>query len=135
MIQSHTKTHQFETSFAKQQCDANGSLNIENAQKLLNEARKEALKQAGFDSSQTSAAHIEPLVLWSESDYRGTIQFPDSILIQTEFRMITNARYRILQRLIRKSDRKVVCNSNSFCILFDSDRKRPWKQSVSLRAV
>lgn len=66
---------------------------------------------------------------------RGQIHFPDSILVQTEFRTITNARYKIIQKLIRKSDSRVVCNSNSFCILFDSNRNRPWKQSVSLRAV
>ncbi|TGM00158.1 acyl-CoA thioesterase [Leptospira barantonii] len=127
---SNTKTYNFEISIASQQCDQDGSLMIENAQFVLNEARKRALQEVQLESPNLN--HIEPIVLWSESDYRGKIKFPDSILVQTEFRTISSARYRILQRLIRKSDRKVVCTSNSFCILFDYDRKRPWKQSSSV---
>ncbi|EMY79653.1 thioesterase-like family protein [Leptospira weilii serovar Ranarum str. ICFT] len=131
----NTKIHLFEISIADHHCDGSGSLNLENAQSFLDEARTKALREIELNSASSDLAHIEPIVLWSESDYRDRIHFPDSILVQTEFRTITNARYRIIQKLIRKSDRKVVCNSNSFCILFDSNRKRPWKQSVSLRAV
>lgn len=134
---SNTKIHNFEFSIASHQCDKDGSLFIENAQTFLNEARKQALQEVQLNSPNANPNRIEPIVLWSESDYRGKIKFPDSILVQTEFRTISNARYRILQKLIRKSDRKVICNSNSFCILFDYDRRRPWKQSAStsLRAV
>ncbi|PJZ42572.1 thioesterase [Leptospira kmetyi] len=128
---SDTKIYNYEISIASHQCDKDGSLMIENAQTVLNEARNHALQEVQLDSSNSNLSRIEPIVLWSESDYRGKIKFPDSLLVQTEFRTISSARYRILQRLIRKSDRKVICNSNSFCILFDYDRKRPWKQSAS----
>ncbi|AVQ13420.1 Thioesterase-like family protein [Leptospira santarosai] len=132
---AHTKIHHFEISIASHHCDEDGTLNIENAQSFLNEARKRALKEIELNPLNSDLTHIEPIVLWSENDYKDEIHFPDSILVQTEFRTITNARYRIIQKLIRKSDRRVVCHSNSFCILFDSNRKRPWKQSVSLQAV
>ncbi|EKQ98332.1 hypothetical protein LEP1GSC137_1849 [Leptospira borgpetersenii str. Noumea 25] len=66
----------------------------------MNEARKKALKEVELNSPNSDLTHIEPIVLWSESDYRDQILFPDSILVQTEFRTITNARYKILQKLI-----------------------------------
>ncbi|WP_061219066.1 acyl-CoA thioesterase [Leptospira weilii] len=132
---ANTKIHYFEISIGSHHCDDDGKLNIDNAQSFLNEARKKALKEVELNSPNSDLTHIEPIVLWSESDYRDQIHFPDSILVQTEFRTITNARYKIIQKLIRKSDRRVVCHSNSFCILFDSNRKKPWKQSVSLQAV
>ncbi|EMI71931.1 acyl-CoA thioesterase [Leptospira noguchii] len=135
MITTNTKIHYFEISIENHHCDENKNLNLENVQLFLNEARKQALREIELNSQNLDLTHIEPIVLWSESDYRGQIYFPDSILVQTEFKTITNARYRIIQKLIRKSDYRVVCNSNSFCILFDSNRNRPWKQSVSLRAV
>lgn len=135
MITTNTKIHYFEICVENYHCDEYKNLNLENVQLFLNEARKQALREIELNSQNLDLTHIEPIVLWSESDYRGQIHFPDSILVQTEFRTITNARYKIVQKLIRKSDSRVVCNSNSFCILFDSNRNRPWKQSISLRAV
>ncbi|PKA03215.1 hypothetical protein CH375_18335 [Leptospira ellisii] len=65
-------------------------------------------------------------------EYQDEIRYPDSMQIHTEFEPLSGPRYRIYQKLIRKSDGKILCRCNSFCILFDSSKKKPWKNASSL---
>ncbi|AOP34408.1 thioesterase [Leptospira tipperaryensis] len=131
-MMTKTKTHQYETSFHFQAGDTNGKLTFEKVQMILNEARKEALQNIELHSFSSGANTIEPLVLWSESDFTEMPNFSDSVLIETELQNLTGPRYKILQKLIRKSDYKILCQSKSLCILFDSHKKKPWKKRESL---
>ncbi|PJZ54816.1 thioesterase [Leptospira adleri] len=129
-----TKTHEYETFLPSPQFDGNGNLTFEKLQTILNEARKEALQEIELYRFSSGANSIEPLILWSESDFKEIPYFSDSVLIQTELQNLTGPRYKISQRLLRKSDYRVICRSNSLCILFDSHKKRPWKKRESLLA-
>lgn len=73
------------------------------------------------------------MVLWSESDPKSEAVYqPDSILVHTEFENLASSRFKVFQKLIRKSDHKVICESNSFCILFDPSGTRLWKDPEPL---
>ncbi len=133
-MMNQIKTHQYETSLPFSQFDGDGRLTLEKVQTILNDARKEALQSIELDPFFPGSQTIEPLILWSESDFREVPYFSDSVLVQTELQNLTGPRYKISQRLLRKSDYKVICHSNSLCILFDSLKKKPWKNRVSLLA-
>lgn len=129
-----TKTHEYETFLPSPQFDGNGNLTFEKIQTVLIEARNEALQKIELYPFSSGANSIEPLILWSESDFKEIPYFSDSVLIQTELQNLTGPRYKILQRLLRKADFRLLCQSNSLCILFDSHKKKPWKKSESLLA-
>ncbi|MBM9502218.1 acyl-CoA thioesterase [Leptospira sp. 201903071] len=129
-----TKTHEYETSILDSQIAGYEKLTFEKVQMILNEARKEALQNIELHSFSSGVSTIQPLVLWSESNFTEIPSFSDSVLVQTELQKLTGPRYKILQRMIRKSDYKILCQSSSLCILFDSHKKKPWKKRESLLA-
>ncbi|MBM9578398.1 acyl-CoA thioesterase [Leptospira sp. 201903070] len=134
-MMSKTKTHhQYETSFPCPKGDGDDKLTFEKVQTVLNEARKEALRNIEPDPFSFGSHSIEPLILWSESDFQEIPYNSDFVIVQTELQNLTGPRYKILQRIIRKSDYRILCQSSSLCILFDSHKKKPWKKRESLLA-
>ncbi|MBM9575856.1 acyl-CoA thioesterase [Leptospira sp. 201903070] len=117
------------------QCDPNGHLNVGNFQVFLHEGRMVALEEAGLSYSKMKEENIGPMILRSETDYKAEIRYPESILVTTSFGEFQGSRCKIFQKLIRKSDGKVACDSLSICILFDFAKKRPWKYPEELLKV
>ncbi|PJZ52339.1 acyl-CoA thioesterase [Leptospira adleri] len=127
-----SKEFQYEIPVLWSQCDPNGHLNVGNFQVYLHEGRMVALEEAGLGYSKMREANIGPMILRSETDYKAEIRYPESIFITTRFGEFDGSRCKIFQKLIRKSDGKVACDSISICIMFDFGKKRPWKYSEEL---
>ncbi|AOP33104.1 thioesterase [Leptospira tipperaryensis] len=127
-----SKEFQYEIPVLWSQCDPNGHLNVGNFQVYLHEGRMVALEEAGLGYSKMREANIGPMILRSETDYKAEIRYPESILVTTRFGEFEGSRCKIFQKLIRKSDGKIACDSLSICIMFDFAKKRPWKYSEEL---
>ncbi|TGM11889.1 acyl-CoA thioesterase [Leptospira selangorensis] len=122
-----SKSFFYEIPVLWSQCDPNGHLNVGNFQVFLHEGRMVALEEAGLSFSQMKSENIGPMILRGETDYKAEIRYPDTALIETQFGEISGSRCKVFQKLIRKSDGKVSCESISHCIMFDFGKKRPWK--------
>ncbi|TGK37536.1 acyl-CoA thioesterase [Leptospira gomenensis] len=129
-----TRIHTTEISVLRNQYDSDGVLKNDNFQKFLHEGRIQALRVFDSELKTSDSESVEPMILWSEPEYQDEIRYPESMLIHTEFEPLSGPRYRIYQKLIRKSDGKILCFCNSFCILFDSSKKKPWKNASPLLA-
>ncbi|RHX83837.1 acyl-CoA thioesterase [Leptospira stimsonii] len=127
-----SKEFQYEIPVLWSQCDPNGHLNVGNFQVFLHEGRMVALEEAGLSYSKMKEANIGPMILRSETDYKAEIRYPETILVTTFFGELAGSRCKIFQKLIRKSDGKIACDSLSTCILFDFNKNRPWKYSEEL---
>ncbi|XDD49622.1 acyl-CoA thioesterase [Leptospira sp. WS92.C1] len=132
MTNHRSKEFTFEIPVLWSQCDPNGHLNVGNFQVYLHEGRMVALEEAGLGYSKMKEENIGPMILRSETDYKAEIRYPESILVTTSFGDLQGSRCKIFQKLVRKSDGKVACDSISTCILFDFTKKRPWKYSEAL---
>ncbi|MFB5651969.1 acyl-CoA thioesterase [Leptospira wolffii] len=109
------------------QCDPNGHLNVGNFQVFLHEGRMTALEEAGYGYERMREEGIGPMILRSETDYKVEIRYPETVIVLTQYGDFQGARCKAFQKMIRKSDGKVACESVSSCILFDFRKKRPWK--------
>lgn len=132
-MSSLSKEFQYEIPVLWSQCDPNGHLNVGNFQVYLHEGRMVALEEAGFGYEKMRADNVGPMILRSETDYKAEIRYPETISVVTTFGDLEGSRCKIYQKLIRKSDGKIACDSISSCILFDFSKKRPWKYPDGLR--
>ncbi|EQA54445.1 acyl-CoA thioester hydrolase, YbgC/YbaW family [Leptospira kmetyi serovar Malaysia str. Bejo-Iso9] len=127
-----SKEFSYEIPVLWSQCDPNGHLNVGNFQVFLHEGRMVALEEAGYSYTKLREENVGPMILRSETDYKAEIRYPESIQVVTTFAELDGSRVKIFQKLVRKSDGKVACDSVSSCILFDFAKKRPWKYPEDL---
>ncbi|EMO65479.1 acyl-CoA thioester hydrolase, YbgC/YbaW family [Leptospira kirschneri str. 200803703] len=132
VMNSQLKEFTYEIPVLWSQCDPNGHLNVGNFQVFLHEGRMVALEEAGYSYEKMREENIGPMILRSETDYKAEIRYPEGVIVVTSFGELKGSRCKIFQKLIRKSDGKIACESVSDCILFDFSKKRPWKYPDSL---
>ncbi|EMY77763.1 acyl-CoA thioester hydrolase, YbgC/YbaW family [Leptospira weilii serovar Ranarum str. ICFT] len=131
-MNSQSKEFTYEIPVLWSQCDPNGHLNVGNFQVFLHEGRMVALEEAGFSYSKLREENVGPMILRSETDYKAEVRYPEAIFVVTTFGELEGSRCKIFQKLIRKSDHKIACESVASCILFDFSKKRPWKYPEAL---
>nr|OCA00346.1 Thioesterase [Leptospira interrogans serovar Copenhageni/Icterohaemorrhagiae] len=123
-MNSQLKEFTYEIPVLWSQCDPNGHLNVGNFQVFLHEGRMVALEEAGFSYEKMREENIGPMILRSETDYKAEIRYPEAVIVITSFGELKGSRCKIFQKLIRKSDGKIACESVSDCILFDFSKKK-----------
>lgn len=121
------KEHSTQIVIRWDELDPNGHVNNKNFQGYLDEARMRAMRDWGFSMEKLKTQNFGPVILSIQLDFKKEINYPETILIESDLFLKTATRAVFQQKIICQSNQMVSCNASTDWVILNLNSKRPAK--------
>ncbi|AKH79226.1 acyl-CoA thioesterase [Leptospira interrogans] len=121
------KGHSTQIAIRWDELDPNGHVNNKNFQGYLDEARMRAMRDWGFSMEKLKTQSFGPVILSIQLDFKREINYPETILIESDLFLKTATRAVFQQKIICQSNQMVSCNASTDWVILNLNSKRPAK--------
>ncbi|EMO39627.1 acyl-CoA thioester hydrolase, YbgC/YbaW family [Leptospira noguchii serovar Autumnalis str. ZUN142] len=121
------KGHSTQIAIRWDELDPNGHVNNKNFQGYLDEARMRAMRDLGFSMEKLKTQNFAPVILSIQLDFKREINYPETILIESDLFFKTATRAVFQQKIICQSNQTVSCNASTDWVILNLNSKRPAK--------
>ncbi|MCH1913891.1 acyl-CoA thioesterase [Leptospira noguchii] len=119
--------HSTQITIRWDELDPNGHVNNKNFQGYLDEARMRAMRDWGFSMEKLKIQNFGPVILSIQLDFKREINYPETILIESDLFLKTATRAVFQQKIICQSNQTVSCNASTDWVILNLNSKRPAK--------